>query len=75
MTPKTHRFFERVDPILGARGFLAAAYEQRDQMLVLRLPAPAIAQLIAPELRDGLVAALAPLGLRYIALDLVPLRI
>ena len=67
--------FERVDPILAAHGFLAAAYEQRDQMLVLRLPAPAIAQLITPELRDGLVAALAPLGLRYIALDLDPLRI
>ena len=67
--------FERVDPILAAHGFFAAAYEQRDQMLVLRLPTPAIAQLIAPELRGGLVAALAPLGLRYIALDLNHLRI
>lgn len=67
--------FERVEPILTAHGLFAAAYEQRDQMLILRLPVATIPQLISSELRDGLVAALAPLGLRYIALDLDPLRV
>ncbi len=67
--------FERVDPILAAHGFFAAAYEQREKMLLLRLPAHAINQLLAPELRDQLVAELASLGLHYIALDMDPLRI
>ena len=67
--------FERVDPILAAHGFFAAAYEQREQMFLLRLPAPAINRLLAPALRDQLVAELAPLGLHYIALDMDPLRI
>ena len=65
--------FARVNPLLAAHSLLPAAYEQRDLMLVLRLPAKAIARLAAPPLRSALVAALADLGFRYIALDLDPL--
>jgi hypothetical protein len=67
--------FERIDPILEAHALFPAAYEQRDQTLILRLPDPKIAQLISAELRATLVAALEGLGLRYIALDLDPLRV
>lgn len=65
--------FARVNPLLAAHSLLPAAYEQRDLMLVLRLPAKAIARLAAPSLRSALVAALADLGFRYIALELDPL--
>lgn len=65
--------FARVNPLLAAHSLLPAAYEQRDLMLVLRLPAKAIARLASPPLRSALVAALADLGFRYIALDLDPL--
>ncbi len=65
--------FARVNPLLAAHSLLPAAYEQRDQMLVLRLPTAAIARLAEARLRLALVAALADLGLRYIALDLEPL--
>lgn len=67
--------FERIDPILEAHALFPAAYEQREQTLILRLPDPKIAQLISAELRATLVAALEGLGLRYIALDLDPLRV
>ena len=66
--------FARVNPLLAAHSLLPAAYEQRDQMLVLRLPAAGIARLAAAPLRSALVAALADLGLRYIALELDPLE-
>ena len=65
--------FARVNPLLAAHSLLPAAYEQRDQMLVLRLPTAAIARLAEAPLRSALVAALADLGLRYIALELNPL--
>lgn len=65
--------FARVNPLLAAHSLLPAAYEQRDLMLVLRLPAEASARLAATPLRSALVAALTGLGLRYIALDLDPL--
>ena len=65
--------FARVNPLLAAHSLLPAAYEQRDQMLILRLPAAAIARLAEVQLRSALVAALADLGLRYIALELDPL--
>jgi hypothetical protein len=66
--------FARVNPLLAAHSLLPAAYEQRDQMLVLRLPAAAIARLATVPLRSALAAALADLGLRYIALELDPLE-
>ena len=65
--------FARVNPLLAAHSLLPAAYEQRDQMLILRLPTAAIARLAEAPLRSALVAAFADLGLRYIALELDPL--
>ena len=65
--------FARVNPLLAAHSLLPAAYEQRDQMLILRLPTAAIARLAEARLRSALVAAFADLGLRYIALELDPL--
>ena len=66
--------FARVNPLLAAHSLLPAAYEQRDQMLILRLPTAAIARLAEAPLRSALVAAFADLGLRYIALELDPLN-
>ena len=67
--------FVRVDPVLEAYTLVPAAYEERDQMLVLRLPEAAGAQLADAQLRSTFVAALTALGPRYIALDLDPLHI
>lgn len=67
--------FARIDPILEAHALVPAAYEQRDQMLVLRLPEAACAQLADTALRPAFVSALTALGPRYIALDLDPLHI
>jgi hypothetical protein len=67
--------FARIDPILEAHALVPAAYEQRDQMLVLRLPEAACARLADTALRPAFVSALTALGPRYIALDLDPLRI
>ena len=67
--------FVRVDPILEAHALVPAAYEERDQMLVLRLPEAAGTQLADAQLRSTFVAALIALGPRYIALDLDPLHI
>ena len=67
--------FERIDPILEAHALVPATYEQRDQMLVLRLPVAAFAQLAVARARSDFVATLTGLGLRYIALDLDPLDI
>ena len=65
--------FARVNPLLAAHSLLPAAYEQRDQMLVLRLPVSGISRLAEAPLRSALVTAFADLGLRYIALELDPL--
>ena len=65
--------FERVNPILEAHALVPATYEQRDQMLVLRLPVTTFAQLAVVRARSDFVATLTGLGLRYIALDLDPL--
>ena len=67
--------FVRVDRVLEAYTLVPAAYEERDQMLVLRLPEAAYAQLADAQLRSTFVAALTAPGPRYIALDLDPLHI
>ena len=44
-------------------------------MLILRLQESAIASLVSSKLRSSLISKLEALDLRYIALDLTPLRI
>ncbi len=66
--------FTQIDPILKSHALVPAAYEQRDQMLILRLQESAIASLVSNELRSSLISKLEALDLRYIALDLTPLR-
>ncbi len=63
--------FERMDPILARHEISRAAYEERDQLLYLRLDDP---QRLADEsLRQTLSDDCAALGFRYIALDLLAL--
>lgn len=66
--------FERMEPILTRHGLAPAAYEERDQMLYLRLGSELRARLATTELRLALVADCEALGFRYIALDLESLH-
>ena len=64
--------FERMDPIIARYEVARVAYEERDQLLYLRLDDP---QRLADEaLRQALSDDCAALGFRYIALDLLALH-
>ncbi len=64
--------FERMDPVIARYEIARVAYEERDQLLYLRLDDP---QRLADEaLRQALSDDCAALGFRYIALDLRALR-
>jgi len=67
--------FERMEPVLSLHGLAPAAYEEHQQMLYLRLSVQDAARLADKTLRQTLVEACSNLGFRYIALDLIPLRI
>lgn len=60
--------FERLDPVLTRHQLAPAAFEERDQMLYLRLKDPAI--LANSDLRRAVIDDCEALGFRYIALDL-----
>ena len=65
--------FERLDPILTRHQLAPAAFEERDQMLYLRLETPSI--MADSALRQVVINDCEALGFRYIALDLNPLSI
>ena len=60
--------FERLDPILTRHQLAPAAFEERDQMLYLRLKNPST--MADSTLRQAVINSCEALGFRYIALDL-----
>ena len=65
--------FERLDPILTRHQLAPAAFEERDQMIYLRLNDPTV--MTNSTLRQAVVTDCEALGFRYIALDLQPLSV
>ena len=66
--------FERMPTIFARHQLEPAAYEERGQMLYLRLSAEHRARLSTTSLRQTLISDCEALGFRYIALDLEPLH-
>ena len=67
--------FERMQPILLRHQLEPAAYEERGQMLYLRLNSEQRSRLAVETVRFALIDDCEALGFRYIALDLEPLRV
>ena len=65
--------FEHLDPILTRHQLAPAAFEERDQMLYLRLKNPST--MADSTLRQAVINSCEALGFRYIALDLNPLSV